>query len=88
MTAFFVPHVLVAITLAASISGRPWAFALPTWVFLGSIVIDQLFAAGDRGRPRPARLLFGVVYLFTSTSRDVTHLTQMLPPLDERDERE
>jgi hypothetical protein len=35
-----------------------------------------------------ATLLFGVVYLFVITSRDVRHLTRVLPPLDERDERD
>ena len=33
-----------------------------------------------------AALLVGVVYLFTSTSRDVRHLTQVIPDLDEPNE--
>lgn len=48
MIAFFLPHTIVAATIAAYLAGRPWAFAIPAWTFLAGIVIDQLFSAPDR----------------------------------------
>ena len=46
---FFLPHAVVAATIAAYLLDRPWAFMLPTWTFFAGIVVDQLFATSDRG---------------------------------------
>ena len=45
MTPFLLPHAIVAVLVGAYVTGRPWAFMLPTWTFLAGIVVDQLFAA-------------------------------------------
>ena len=53
MAAFLLPHAVVAATIAAYLLNRPWAFALPTWAFLGGLVVDQLFTSRVKGGLAP-----------------------------------
>lgn len=53
MTAFLLPHAIVAVLVGAYVLDRPWAFMLPTLTFLAALVVDQLFHVDGRSALAP-----------------------------------
>jgi alkane 1-monooxygenase len=69
MLPFFLPHAVVAATVAAYLLDFQWAFAIPTWTFFAGLVIDQVFGAVDQRTalaPHASRMRWrALLYLWT-----------------------
>jgi alkane 1-monooxygenase len=87
MSAFLLPHAVVAATIAAYLTNRSWAFAVPTWAFFAGLVVDQLFTtrvqptlAPDAGRRSWRFVLYAWVPLHVAAVLCALHAVAHLPP--------